>query len=350
LIGIGLVMVYSASLEVAKVRFHSSSFFLGKQVFRILFALAFFFITLNIDYHWFGERYRTFIILSVILLLVLLVSNNVVAIKGARRWISLFGVSIQPSDLAKTALLIYMAQILSRSEKALQDGGLEPLLSMLMLPAAVGLLILLQPNFSTACIISAVIGVMLFIGGLRMRYVAAIGAMAIPAAIILVLKAPYRMARLMAFMDPNSHTASYQATQSLIGLGSGGLFGVGLGESSQKLFFLPEPYTDFVFSILGEEFGFLGIVAVFFLFGVLLYRGYKIAIAAPDKFGFYLASGITVMMGLYLFVHAGVVSVIFPTTGIPLPFISYGGSNLLFNMIAMGILLNISGQSKKKTV
>jgi cell division protein FtsW len=348
LTGIGLVMVYSASLEVAKIRFHSSSFFLGKQVLRVLFALVFFFITLNIDYHWFGERYRGLIILSVVLLLVLLVSNNVVAIKGAKRWISLFGLSLQPSDLAKTALLLYMSQKLAKCEKMLEEGGLEPLVSMLLMPGAVVVLILLQPNFSTACIISAVIGVMLFIGGLRMRYVAGMAALLVPAAVILVLKAPYRFARLAAFMDPGAHTASYQATQSLIGLGSGGIFGVGLGDSCQKLFFLPEPYTDFVFSILGEEFGFLGIVTVFFLFGVLLYRGYRIALSAPDKMGFYLASGITVMLGVYLFVHSGVVSVILPTTGIPLPFISYGGSNLFFNMIAMGILLNISGQSRKK--
>ncbi len=348
LIGIGMVMIYSASLEVAKIRFNSSSFFLGKQLLRIGFAFVFFYIALNTDYHWFGEHYRIFIIISVALLLVLLISNNVVAVKGARRWIMLFGISIQPSDLAKMSLIVYMAQMLSKSEKALSDGAIEPLLSMLLLPGAVCLLVMLQPNFSTVCIICAIIGVMLFIGGLRMRYVACIVAMAIPGAIILVLKAPYRLARLKAFMDPSAQTGSYQASQSLIGLGSGGLFGKGLGESSQKLFFLPEPYTDFVFSILGEEFGYLGIVAVFLLFGILLYRGYKIALSAPDKVGFYLASGITAMFGIYLFVHSGVVSVIFPTTGIPLPFISYGGSNLLFNLIAMGILLNISGQAKKR--
>jgi cell division protein FtsW len=347
LIGIGMVMVYSSSMEVARQRFHSPGFFLGKQVLRILLALLFFYIFLNIDYHWLADKYKILIGISVIILVVLLVSNSVMVIKGSRRWISLFGLSLQPSDMARISLIIYTAAMLSRKGKEAL-GNWEGMISILSAPLLVCMLIILQPDFSTALIIAAIIGIMLFVGGLRFSYIALIGMASVFLAVYGVLKAPYRYIRFKAFLDPEANVAGYQAMQSLIGLGSGGFFGAGLGESSQKLLYLPEPYTDFVFSILGEELGFFGVAAVFILFGILLWRGFRIGMAAPDKLGFYLATGITVMLGLYMIVHAGVVSALLPTTGIPFPFISYGGSNLLFNMIAVGILLNISGQAKRK--
>jgi len=348
LIGIGIVMVYSASLEVAKLKYHSSAFFLGKQLIRIGFAFVLFYLVLNTDYRWIADKNRIFIMIAFGFLLYLLLSNGISSIKGAKRWISLGGLTIQPSDMARLVVIIYMARMLVKNEKALQEGLLEPLLSMLALPAVTAVLIIFQPNFSTAFILSMIVFTMLFAGGLRMRYIAFMGTLSIPVILYVVLKTPYRLARLKAFLHPESHAGSYQALQSLIGLGSGHVFGVGLGESSQKLLFLPEPYTDFVFSILGEEFGFVGIVLVFALFGLLVYRGYRIALNAPDRLGYYLALGITASITYYVFIHACVVSVLMPTTGIPLPFLSYGGSNLLFNMIAMGILLNISGQAKQK--
>jgi cell division protein FtsW len=351
LIGIGLVMIYSASLEIAKVKYHTSSFFLMKQFMRIGFAFIFFYIVLNVDYHWLVDRNRIFMIIAVGLLLYLIVNNGVSSIKGAKRWVSIFGVTIQPSDMAKMVLIMYMGKMISKNEKELENGNIESLLSMLVVPAVIVGLIILQPNFSTAAIVCSIIGTMLFIGGLRLRFFMVVVAMAIPAAIILVLKAPYRLARLKAFLSPDQFlTGSYQANQSLIGLGSGGIKGVGLGQSSQKLLYLPEPFNDFIFSILGEEFGFIGVMVVFALFATLVYRGFVIASKAPDRLGHHLAIGITVMFAFYFFIHSGVVSVLFPTTGIPLPFISYGGSNLLFNMIAMGILLNISTQSGRKIV
>ncbi|MFH0919926.1 MAG: putative lipid II flippase FtsW [Fibrobacterota bacterium] len=349
LIGIGMVMVYSSSVEVAKVRFNSPSLFLGKQAARLLLAFVFFYLALNIDYHWFAEHYKVFLGITAVLLLILLVSHNIMVIKGAKRWINLFGMTIQPSDLARLSLIIYMARMLSRNERILQDGGWEGLLTVLSVPFAVCLLILLQPNFSTVAILSMLVFTMAFAGGMRMRHVLTLALVAVPVAAFALLQTPYRLARVKAFLDPVNQAGAYQGLQSLIGLGSGGLWGVGLGESSQKLLYLPEPFTDFVFSILGEEFGFVGVSVVFLLFALLLYRGFIIANRAQDKLGYYLALGITVSLGLYLFIHAGVVSTLLPTTGIPLPFVSYGGSNLLFNMIAMGILLNISGQRKARS-
>jgi cell division protein FtsW len=253
--------------------------------------------------------------------------------------------------MAKMVLIIYMSKMISKNEKELENGSFESLFSIMVVPLSVVALIILQPNFSTAAIVCSIIGTMLFVGGVRLRYFLVVVAAAIPAAIIMVLKAPYRLARLKAFLSPDQYlTSSYQANQSLIGLGSGGITGVGLGESSQKLLYLPEPFNDFIFSIFGEEFGFIGVVVVFVLFAVLITRGFIIAHKAPDRIGFHLAVGITVMFAYYFFIHSGVVSVLFPTTGIPLPFVSYGGSNLLFSMIAMGILLNISAQSGRKAI
>ncbi|MBL8025625.1 MAG: cell division protein FtsW, partial [Fibrobacteres bacterium] len=321
------------------------------QVFRIGFAFIFFYLALNVDYHWLVDRNRLFMIIAVGLLMYLIVNNGVSSIKGAKRWVSILGVTIQPSDMAKMVLIMYMGKMISKSEKHLQDGNTETLLSMLVIPGVIIGMIILQPNFSTAVIVSAIMGVMLFVGGLRLRFVMMAFGAAILGGIILVIKAPYRLARLKAFMSPDQFmTSSYQANQSLIGLGSGGINGVGLGQSSQKLLYLPEPFNDFIFSILGEEFGFIGIIIVFALFATLVYRGFVIASKAPDRLGFHIAIGITTMFAFYFFIHSGVVSVLFPTTGIPLPFISYGGSNLLFNMIAMGILLNISTQSGRRIV
>ena len=345
LVGIGTVIVYSASMEVARDRFHSPSFFLGKQVLRILVAFLFFYVLLNIDYHWICGKYKILLAASAVLLVLLLVSNSVLAIKGSRRWLSLFGVSLQPSDFARLSLIISTAALLASNPKGALNR-LEGVLLVVAAPAMVCLLIVLQPDFSTAVVIAAIVGIMLFTGGLSFSYIAATLVATGGLVLVAVIKAPYRLTRFKAFLDPESSPAGYQLLQSLIGLGSGGLTGVGIGESSQKLFYLPEPYTDFVFSILGEEIGFLGVTAVFLLFGFLLWRGYRIGLSAPDRLGFFLAVGITSMFGVYLFVHTGVVSGLLPTTGIPLPFISYGGSNLLFSMAAMGILLNISGQSK----
>jgi len=346
LIGIGMVMIYSSSMEVARYRYNAPQFFLVKQVLRFLLAFALFYVFLNLDYHKIAEKYKILIVVSIALLLVLIISNSVAAVKGSRRWISFLGLNFQPSDLARVSLIIYAARMLAKNENLITETW-EGLLTFLAVPGMMCVLIVLQPNFSTALLIALTVGVMLFSAGLRLSFVALFAGGGAALAAFVAFNAPYRLARLKAFLDPESSAAGYQALQSLIGLGSGGLTGVGLGGSSQKFLYLPEAYTDFVFSILGEEMGFLGVVAVFALFAILMWRGFRIGLNAPDKLGFFLAVGITAMIGAYFFTHAAVVSALFPTTGIPMPFISYGGSNLLFNMIAMGVLLNISSQAKQ---
>src|SRR3989339_16274 len=344
LVGLGMLMIYSSSIEVARLRFNQPTFFLTKQVARILMAFVLFYIAMNTDYHWIAGKYRTLIALSVAVLIIVLVSSNVV--QGSKRWVSLFGMSFQPSDFARLSLIICMAKLLSLHGDVMNESK-EHLIMILVIAGAVCLLIFLQPNFSTAASVFAIVLVMLFAGGLKIGYFLGLFALSLPAGGVLLLAAPYRVARVKAFLDPTNHHVGYQAMQSLIALGSGGLSGVGLGNSSQKHLYLPEPYTDFVFSIVGEEFGFIGVCVVFVLFALLIWRGFSIARKAPDRLGFFLALGITSMLCIYFLVHVGVVSSLLPTTGIPLPFISYGGSNLIFTMISVGILLNISGQSKK---
>jgi cell division protein FtsW len=214
------------------------------------------------------------------------------------------------------------------------------------------LLIVLEPNFSTASIVALVGILMLFVAGSRFKHIAALGLAIIPVAVIVAISAPYRLRRILAFSHTSEHKdgIGYQAYQSLVGLGNGGLFGVGLGQGSQKYFYLPEPHTDFVFSILGEEIGFVGLMVVLALFLFLIYRGLKVALNAPDKSGQLMAFGFTFVVGIYVVVHAAVNTGLIPTTGIPLPFLSYGGMSLIFTMSSMGILLNISSQSKTASI
>jgi cell division protein FtsW len=209
-------------------------------------------------------------------------------------------------------------------------------------------LIILEPNFSTACIIGIVGLSMVFVAGARFWHLAGLLLAIIPAAAVVAASAPYRMRRILGYLHTSNHKGDigYQAYQALIGLGNGGAFGVGLGEGGQKYFYLPEPHTDFIFSILGEEIGFVGLMAVLALFGFIMYRGMKIAFNAPDKMGQLMAFGFSFILGLYVVVHACVNTGLIPTTGIPLPFLSYGGMGLVFTMSSMGLLLNISSQSK----
>jgi cell division protein FtsW len=223
------------------------------------------------------------------------------------------------------------------------------LLQDLLKVGVVALLVFIEPNFSTALIVSVVGLGILFMAGARFKHMAGLVLSFIPVAIVGLLAAPYRRARVLSYLSPHEHakTVGYQAYQALVGLGNGGLFGVGLGQGKQKLFYLPEPHTDFVFSILGEELGFVGLILVLAAFGFLVWRGFMIARSAPDKQGQLLAFGFTCLIAVYVLVHAAVNVGLAPTTGVPLPFLSYGGMSLVFTMITIGILLNVSSQTKK---
>jgi cell division protein FtsW len=262
---------------------------------------------------------------------------------GARRWVHLGPLNFQPSELAKPALILYLAWSLSRKQDRMADFKAGFLGPVLIAGIPIGL-ILLQPDFGTAVSLALVVCLMLFVAGARVSYLMGAGLLALPVVYHLVASTPYRMRRIMAFLDPWStrHAAGYQVAESLISIGSGGLAGVGLGDGRQKLFFLPEAHTDFIYSIIGEELGLIGTVLIIALFALLVWRGLKAAYAAEDAFGAYLALGLTAILGLQASLNMAVAMGLLPTKGLTLPFISYGGTSLVLSLTAAGILLAVS--------
>jgi cell division protein FtsW len=262
---------------------------------------------------------------------------------GARRWIHLGSLTIQPSEIAKLSLIIYMAYYFSKKKETIRDfkKGVLPVLGITFALIA---LIYPQPDFGSAMFLSLLLITFLFIAGARFLHLGLLGAAVLPFGIYAIFHAGYRYRRLIAFLDPwkSPKSTGFQIIQSFISFGSGGVFGRGLGNGQQKLFFLPAPHTDFIFSVIGEELGFIGVVIIIFLFMLLIVRGFRIAYLAQSQFASYLALGITLMIGLQTVINLGVVMGLLPTKGIPLPFISYGGSSLLMTLTGVGILLNIS--------
>ncbi len=343
LVGLGIVMLYSASAIRAQERFGDPTFFLKKQfVYAVLGLLAMAWAA--------GRNLKTFQRLtpilflgSLLLLLLVLVPHVGIRINGARRWIRFFGLSFQPGELAKLAVILFLASYFARRQDRL-DSYLDGFVPPLFLTGLMVGLIILQPNFGTAAILVGVAAVMFFIGGAQVPHLLATGAAAVPIFLVLILQSSHGRSRLLALVDPGrvSAKASYQAIQSTYALGPGGLLGRGLGDSMQKLFFLPEPHTDFIFAIVGEEMGFLGCVLVLLLFGLLLWRGTRAAVRAGDPYATYLAMGITGLVVGQAALNMAVVSGLLPTTGVPLPFVSFGGSSLTIMLFGVGILLSIS--------
>ncbi len=345
----GTVMVYSASSITSESRYGDPMFFLKRQLVRLCLGFAAMFVGMWIDYH-FWQRYALWGLVAVCALLLLpLVPElaGVGAIKGANRWVRLFGSSsLQPSELAKFAIVVFLAEELSRRRQVLHyfRSGILPVL----FPVSVALfLILLQPNFGMVMGLGFVVVAMLVVAGVPVRHFLYIGVPAAAALGVLMVKSHHAYMRLKAFFtrgDPLKE--GYQITQSLIALGSGGIFGVGLGQSRQKIFYLPEAHTDFIYAVIGEELGLVGATAVLLAFAYIAWRGIRIALRAPDRFGAYLAFGITATILTFALINLGVVTRLLPTTGIPLPFVSYGGSQLVVHMFSVGVLLNISSAVK----
>ena len=281
--------------------------------------------------------------LAILLLVLVLIPGLGVSVNGSRRWLRLGPLSFQPAELAKLALVVYLATFLARKRDELHDfwRGIVP-------PLAVGGtlagLVLLQPDLGNCLTLLVLTVGLLFLAGARTRWLAMLAVPALPLAVLAVWMAPYRMRRVFAFLDPwqDPRGSGFQIIQSWLALGGGGTFGRGIGESKQKLFYLPEAHTDFIFAIIGEELGFAGATLVVLLFAVLIWRGLRIGLHAADPFGAYLALGITVLVATQTLVNLGVVTGLLPTKGLPLPFLSFGGSALLMTMVATGVLLNIS--------
>ena len=344
LLALGLVMVYSASAAVARDQVGGSAVanpFLVKQAVAAGIGLVALLIAMHVDYRWLKRPAVAYALLggAVVLLVAVLFQP---LMNGTRRWFFLGPVSVQPSELAKLALIPFVAYHLDRKEDRVNRP--ELLVPVGVATAALAGLVLLQPDFGTSFLLVGTVCLMLFLAGLSLRYVALATAVMAPLLAVLVWSEGYRRQRLFAFLDPEADPlgAGYQVLQSLIAVGTGGVFGVGLGNSGQKLFFLPQPHSDFIYAIVAEELGLIGALAVLALFLVLLWRGVRAALHAPDAFGRYLGLGLVSVLVLQALVNISVAIALLPTKGIPLPFLSYGGSSLVVSLTACGLLLNLS--------
>jgi cell division protein FtsW len=343
LVSVGVVMVYSASAIVAADRFHDPLFFLKKQLFWALLGLGCLWGAMMLDYRRLDRLVVPLLALSLVLLVLVLVPPFGQEINGTRRWLRGGPISFQPVELAKFSLVLYLASFLTRRQEVITSFS-QGLLPALLVAGSMAGLTILQPDLGNSLALVILTLALVYLAGARVTHMLAVGAAALPAVAALVIMKPYRWRRMVAFVNPwdDPQGAGFQIIQSFLALGSGGWLGLGLGESKQKLFYLPEPYTDFIFAIIGEELGLAGAALVLGLFAVLIWRGLRIGLRAPDPFGRYLALGLSLMLATQTLVNVGVVTGALPTKGLPLPFISFGGSALLMTMFSAGVLLNIS--------
>ena len=347
LVSVGVVMVYSASAIIAADRFRDPYFFLKKQLFWAVLGFGCLWAAMTLNYRILERIMLPLLVVSLVLLVLVLVPPFSQEINGTRRWFRWGPVSFQPAELAKFSLVVYLAHFLTRRREVVESFWLG-LLPPLLVAGSMAGLVLLQPDLGSSLTLVVLVFCLLFLAGGRVRQMTLVAASALPLLAVAIYMAPYRLKRIMTFLDPwaDPRGSGFQIIQSYLALGSGGLFGRGLGESKQKLFYLPEPYTDFIFAILGEELGLLGAVSVIGLFGLLIWRGIRIGLGAPDPFGALLALGLTALLACQTLVNLGVVTGALPTKGLPLPFISFGGSSLIMAMVSVGVLLNISQHAR----
>jgi cell division protein FtsW len=350
LASIGVVMVYSASAILAAERFGDPYFFLKRQLFWAVLGMACLWGALNIDYRSLQRLGTPLLIVAGLLLVMVLVPPFEQPINGTRRWLRFGSVSFQPVELAKVVLVVYLAAYLARAAEGIREfwrGVVPPAL----IAGAFAALILRQPDLGNSLALLCLSFTLLFLAGARPLHLGLLAAPALPLLAVAIYVAPYRWRRILAFLDPEADPlgGGFQIIQSYLAIGAGGWQGRGLGESRQKLFYLPEPHTDFIFAVIGEELGLVGALAVIALFVLLIWRGLRVGLHAPEPFGAYLALGLTVMLATQTLVNLGVVTGVLPTKGLPLPLISFGGSALLTTMLAIGVLLNISQHSVPPT-
>ncbi|OHE23225.1 MAG: cell division protein FtsW [Syntrophobacterales bacterium RBG_19FT_COMBO_59_10] len=343
LAAIGTVMIYSSSSILATERFRDGQFFLKKQLIFLSLGLLVMFAITRFPYYKLRKLAWPGIAAAVILLGALWIPSLGIRAGGAVRWLNLGVVSFQVSELVKVALILFLAHFLTEKVNHIREIRHGLLIPLGVTGVMVGL-ILLQPDFGTTVIIAFITLMMLYMAGVRILHLAGIAAMFIPVAFWLLLHKSYRLARLTAFLDPwkDPRHSGFQIIQSLISFGSGGPFGVGIGDGMQKLFYLPEPHTDFILAVIAEEAGLIGVGLILLLYFILILRGFQISLKAPDLFGNLLAAGLTMMLALEAFINMAGVMGLIPLKGLALPFLSYGGTSLIMSLIAVGILLNIS--------
>lgn len=346
---LGLVMVFSASAVTSSQRFGDPYYFFKRQFMWAILSFFIMLVFMRVDYKLLKRLAPAIMVIGIIALLAVFIPGLGISAKGATRQLGLGVISFTPSELAKLCMVIFLSSFLSsRVEKTndLVKGFLPPV----AIAGAVCCLVMAQRDLGTTLVIAFTAGILLFAAGCQVKHLVAFGLLGIAGFVVAIVKTPFRFKRMLAFIDPWKYAdqAGFQIIQSLYALGSGGLFGVGLGRSRQKFFWLPEQHTDFIFAILGEELGYIGVLLVLILFFIFAWRGYRVAIKADDTFASLLATGITTMILFQALLNIGVVSGSLPVTGIPLPFISYGGSSLALNMACVGILLNISRYASLK--
>lgn len=345
LLGIGLVMVASAGVAYGNLRFEDGAFFLKRQFFGVIVGAVALFAFQRIPYRFWKRVAVPMFFASIGLLILVLIPGVGTSAYGAARWIQLGPIPpFQPSEIMKLSLIAYLAAWFSGRDRGDISDFFEHVIPFLLILGSVAFLILKQPDTGTLALMFLIALSMFFTAGGRLSHIGIMVGSGLAGLAVLILIAPYRMKRLLVFLNPDHDPtgAGYQVRQALIALGSGGLFGVGLGHSRQKFLYLPEPMTDSIFAVLGEELGFIGCMAVISLFVFLAYRGYRIARNAPDEFGRLLSVGIVSWIVFQAFVNIFAISGLMPLTGVPLPFISYGGTSLAALLGAVGILLNVS--------
>ncbi len=343
LIGIGIVMIYSASAIYAFEKLGDNLYFLKRHIIYLAVGLILTFFMMGIDMNILKRFSKPMIAISIFLLVLVLIPHVGREAAGARRWFRVGFINFQPSELAKLTLIVYIADVMSRKRnlaKSFLYGYLPPII---ILGTVVGL-ILLEPDLGTAIAIATITLMMLFVSGVRVSHIIASILASLPVLYFLLFSVPYRRKRMLVFLNPwaDKRGTGFQIIQSFVALGSGGLFGVGLGQSRQKLFYLPASHTDFIFSIIGEELGFIGTASVVILFILFVWQGMRVAFKAEGKFERLLSLGIVSLIALEAIINIGVTAGALPTKGLPLPFISYGGSALIFHLMAIGLLLNIA--------
>ncbi|MCF6093604.1 stage V sporulation protein E [Microaerobacter geothermalis] len=347
LLSIGVVMVYSSSAVLSFYQQGDMYFYVKRQFLFAALGVIAMIITMNVDYWIWRKWAKTGLILCFFLLVIVLIPGVGLVRGGASSWLGVGAFSLQPSEFMKLTMILFLSKWLSEHQKQMIffTKGIIPPLSIVGFAFA---LIMMQPDLGTGTILVGTAVLMIYVAGARLAHLSGLAMLGVAGFVALILAAPYRIARITGFLDPwqDPQGVGWQLIQSLYAIGPGGLMGLGLGMSRQKFYYVPEPQTDFIFSILAEELGFIGGSFVLLLFLILLWRGFRAAITAPDMFGSLLAVGIVSMIAIQVIINVGVVTGLFPVTGITLPFISYGGSSLTLTLTAVGVLLNISRYSR----
>ena len=347
LLALGLTMILSASFASSLANDVSPFLYFKKQALWAVIGVVAFIMFSRLDYKKLkGWGYVGIVVVSILLLAVLIPGLGTTA-GGSSRWLMLGPLSLQPSELAKIALVLFIADVFSRKDPASVQELSHTVVPVIPVVGVLGLLIMAQPDMGTTMLIGVIGFGLLFLSGAPMRYLVALGGVGTAVALFGALAEPYRRARVLSFLDPwaDPLNTGYQTIQSLIAMGSGGFFGVGIGASRQKWLYVPNAHTDFIYAILGEELGLLGTLVVLGIFTFLTYLGIRIARNAPDRFGMYIAAGVTIWVAFQALVNMGAVTASLPITGVPMPLVSFGGSSLVVTLAGMGILTNIARQS-----